>query len=50
MNEIGNKLLLAGDKFMPEMYIRQPGHLLKTKKEYKNSKKQEIHYIFIKTN
>ena len=25
MNEIVNKLLLAGDKFMPEMYLRQPG-------------------------
>ena len=25
MNEIANKLLLAGDKFMPEMYLRQPG-------------------------
>ena len=25
MNEIINKLLLVGDKFMPEMYLRQPG-------------------------
>ena len=25
MNEIINKLLLAGDKFMPEMHLRQPG-------------------------
>ena len=25
MNEIANKFLLAGDKFMPEMYLRQPG-------------------------
>ena len=25
MNEIANKLLLAGDKFMPEMHFRQPG-------------------------
>ena len=24
MNEIVNKLLLAGDKFMPEMHLRQP--------------------------
>ena len=24
MNEIVNKFLLAGDKFMPEMYLRQP--------------------------
>ena len=55
MNEIINKFLLAGDKFMPEMHLRQPGlhivlvdHLQKTKKEYKNLKKQEIHDRFIK--
>ena len=25
MNEMINKYLLAGDKFMPEMHLRQPG-------------------------
>ena len=25
MNEIINKFLLAGDKFVPEMHLRQPG-------------------------
>ena len=25
MNKIINKYLLAGDKFMPEMHLRQPG-------------------------
>ena len=25
MNKILNKFLLAGDKFMPEMYLKQPG-------------------------
>ena len=25
MNEIVNKFLLAGDKSMPEMHLRQPG-------------------------
>ena len=25
MNEIFNKFLLAGDKFMPEMHLKQPG-------------------------
>ena len=25
MNEIVNKLLLAGDKFIPEMHLKQPG-------------------------
>ena len=45
MNKIVIKFLLAGDTFMPEMYLRQPGfnivlrdHLQKAKKEYKNLK------------
>ena len=25
MNEIINKFLLVGDKFMPEMHLKQPG-------------------------
>ena len=25
MNDIINKFLLTGDKFMPEMHLRQPG-------------------------
>ena len=53
MNEIVNKVLLAGDNFMPEMRLRHTvvvDHLQKTKKEYKNLKKQEIHDTFIKTN
>ena len=25
MNDIINKFLLAGDKFMPEMHLKQPG-------------------------
>ena len=42
---------------MPEMHLRQPrfaysacGPLLKTKKKFKNLKRQEIQDIFIKTN
>ena len=43
---------------MPEMHLKQPAftdivlvnHLLKTKKEHKNSKKQEIQNIFTKIN
>ena len=58
MNEIVNKFLLARDKFMPEMHLRQPGFTYsawgpftkKTKKESKDFKKQEIHDIFIKRN
>ena len=51
------KFLLAGDKFKSEIHLRQPeftdsgcGPFTKTKKEYQNSKQQEIHDIFIKTN
>ena len=57
MNQILNKFLLTGDKFMPEMHLRQPGFtysssgpFTKKRKEYKNLKKQELHGIFIKTN
>ena len=57
MNEIVNDFLLAGDKFMPDMHLRQPrftfvlvDHLPKTRKESKTLKRQEIHDIFIKTN
>ena len=60
MNEIVNKFLFAGDKFMPEMHLKFTysldlhivlvDHLQKTKKEYKNLKKQEIHNISNKIN
>ena len=57
MNEIVNKFLLASDKFMPEMHLRQHGFtcsacesFTKTKKKCKHLKKQEIHNIFNKTN
>ena len=57
MNKVVNKFLLAGDKFMPEMHLKQRDLLtvlvdclLKTKKEFKNLKKQEIRAIFTKMN
>ena len=58
MNGIVNKFLLAGDKFIPEMHLKQPGftyNAYKTthKKQKKNSKilkKQEIQDIFTKMN
>ena len=31
MNNIMNKFLLAGDKFMPEMDLRQPGFRYSTR-------------------
>ena len=57
MNDTVNKFLLAGDKFMPEMHLRQPGftysaleHLLRIKKEYKSLSKLEIQDIFTEMN
>ena len=54
MNNVINKFLLAGDKFMPEMHLRQPhlfivlvDLLLDIKKELKNLNKQVIRVIFI---
>ena len=46
MNEIVNKFLLAGDKFMSKMYLRQPGITYSafgpfTKKQRKNPKSKE---------
>ena len=43
MNEIVNKFLLAGDRFMPEMHLTQPGFTYNTrgpftKKQRKNPK------------
>ena len=57
MNKIINKFLSAGDKFMPEMHLKQPGFtysacglLTKNKERFKNLKKQEIQAIFTKMN
>ena len=33
MNEIVNKFLLVGDKFMPEMHLKQPGFTFVKNKE-----------------
>ena len=57
MNEIVNMFVLAGDKFLPGVHLRQLGFTYsafglftkKKRKEHKNLKKQEIHDIFIKT-
>ena len=47
MNEIGNRFLLAGDKLMPEMNLRQPrftysvcGPFTKNKERIKKFKKK----------
>ena len=54
MNEIVNKSLLSGDKFMPEIHLKQiliviVDHFLKTKIKFKNLKKQEIQDIYTET-
>ena len=57
MNEIINKFLLTGDKFMLKTHLKQPGFtqsacgpFTKNKEIIKKLKKQEIREIFIKTN
>ena len=57
MNEIVNKFLLAGDKFMPEMHLKQPGFtysacgsFTKNKERIENLCKLEIQILFIKMN
>ena len=52
MNKIVNTFLLEGDKFMPEMHLRQPDllmvlvdRLLKINKEFKILKKGYTSYI-----
>ena len=51
MNEIVNRFLLPGDKFMPGFNYSacRPCTKNKQNKAYTNLKKQEIHEIFIKT-
>ena len=57
MNEIVNMFLLVGNKFMPEMHLKQPVllivlvvHLTKIKKELKSLYKLEIHIWTIEMN
>ena len=57
MNEITNKFLLAGDKFVSEMHLRHPGFtysdcgsFTKNEERIRKRKKQEIQDIFIKIN
>ena len=57
MDEIVNKFLLAGDKFMLKIHLRQPifmysacAPFTKNKERIQKFKKQEIHDIFSKMN
>ena len=40
MNNINNKFLLAGDKFMPEMHFRQPGFTYSACGPFKKNKER----------
>ena len=40
MNEIGNNFLLGGDKFMPEIHLRQPRFTCSTCGQFTKSKKR----------
>ena len=38
MNEVTNKFLLVGDKFMPEMHLRNPGFTYRSCRPFTKSK------------
>ena len=40
MNEIVNKFLLAGDKFMPEMHLKQPGFIYSACRSFTKNKEK----------
>ena len=51
--KIVNKVLLAGDKFLPEMDLRQPGFTCSASgpfRKHQERMQKEIHDIFIKKN
>ena len=57
MNNTISKLLLGGDKFMPEIYLRQPqftysacGPFTKRGQKFKSLEKLETQTIYIKMN
>ena len=57
MNEIVNKFLLVGEKFMPEMHLKQPGFtysacgpFTRNKERIENLWKLEIQILFINMN
>ena len=50
MNEIINKFLIAGDKFMPEMQLRQPGFTYSACGPFTKNRETRVQDILIKTN
>ena len=41
LNETVNKFVLAGDRFMPEMHLKQPGFTYSACKPFKKKKSKE---------
>ena len=50
MNDIINKFLLVGDKFMPEMHLRQPGFTYSACGPFTKNKERLIQILFTKMN
>ena len=52
MNEIANKFLSKGDRYMPEMHLRQPGFTYSACGPFTKNKErtQKFKKIFIKKN
>ena len=57
MDETVNTLLLAGDKFMPKIHLRQPGFIYSDCKRFAKNKERlqkfkgiGTHNVFIQTN
>ena len=42
MNEIVHKFLLAGNAFMPEMHLKQPGHTYSACRPFTNNDKKKL--------
>ena len=49
MNEIVNRFLLAGDKFMPEMYLKQPGFTYSACGPFTKNKERIEKFMQLKT-
>ena len=44
MNDIVNKFLLAGDKFIPKLHLRQPGFIFSACGNFAKKKKSNTRY------
>ena len=49
MNEIFNKFLLTGDKFVPELHLRQPGFTYSAYGSFTKHRERSKHQNIVKT-